>query len=140
MTDRDMDLDYVKIEISAQHGVFSLNEQHIAQLDFTSQFCTEVSCEGDGYRDTHMSFFARPVGALLALQGMQYLCTQEKVWDYLQISIYDGARDVIVNTTTQERSGGACAPPGVWTRDGCESARRVPASRTRVVLARPSTV
>lgn len=93
--DPDNGVDIVKVKVSANFGLLSLNMDYIGLLDFNSAtYCYDgeaSQCFGSGTSDRDMVFFAEPGHAQMALDGMVYQSVASNVRDDINITIFDGA-------------------------------------------------
>lgn len=105
ITDIDRDVDIIKVEIvSSLKGAITLNENHISSLIFNNvDICFSKAyccCQGDGYSDSSMTFFARPSDLELALNGMKYVSTNPGL-DTVNITLYDGSGGNCIDFTNK---------------------------------------
>jgi len=101
--DIDRDVDIIKVEISSSlGGKITLNVNYINRLIFNHYYlcCSTVysCCQGDGYSDSSMAFFARPSDIQLALNGMKYVSTNPGL-DNVNITLYDGSGGKCIDFT-----------------------------------------
>lgn len=93
--DPDNGAGIVKVKVSANFGLLSLNMKSIDLLDFNSAtYCYEGGgshCFGSGTSDRHLVFFAEPGHAQMALDGMVYQSVASNVRDDITVTIFDGA-------------------------------------------------
>lgn len=92
LTDRDMDMNRVRVDLSTAFGRLSLNPFHRSMADFDSCRARTFSswqCVGDGVADRSMTFVAVPSAVNLILQDLVYepIVLME---DHVVIQIYDG--------------------------------------------------
>ena len=101
--DIDRDVDIIKVEISSSlGGKITLNVNYINRLIFNHYYlcCSTINscCQGDGYSDSSMVFFARPSDIQLALNGMKYVSTKPGL-DNVNITLYDGSGGKCIDFT-----------------------------------------
>jgi hypothetical protein len=94
MVDLDRQVDVVRVNITAQHGMLTLNKQHRGEVDFTSNVCytsTSWYCVGSGVNDMSMVFIGTPSSVTAALNVLRYQSYESNYTDSITLTVYDGA-------------------------------------------------
>ena len=107
--DPDLGVDLVRVRVySARHASLTLNEKHIASLDFISQVACRSSkvwqCKGSGFGNRDMSFVARPDVAEAALNGLRYESITPNVIDNVTVTVYDGQGGQCLNNNVNSQA------------------------------------
>jgi hypothetical protein len=95
VTDLDLEVDIVRVNVTSKYGLISLNPAFVGNLDFNSaSFCFaqgNALCQGSGSSDGSMAFLGTPSDVKMALDGLKYQTYTPAVKDTVIITIYDGA-------------------------------------------------
>jgi hypothetical protein len=94
LDDLDRQVDLVRVNITAQHGILTLNKQHREDVDFFSNMCytsTSWYCVGSGVNDMSMVFIGTPAAVSGALNGLRYQSYESNITDSITLTVYDGA-------------------------------------------------
>ncbi len=108
MHDTNLNVDMVRMVISASYGSLTLNQEFANDVDFSSSaICfgqEKWTCEGTGYSDSRMSFVGYPTEILKAIDGMTYVASETGKVDKISLTVYDGAGDNCISNQDQEGS------------------------------------
>ncbi|CAM9241370.1 unnamed protein product, partial [Phaeothamnion confervicola] len=96
VSDKDFGVDAIRVEVTAEYGMLTLNDEHLPALDFNSAtYCGRQSahwgCAGSGDSDRRLSFLGQPADVAAALSGMRYHSYKSDVTDTVNVTLYDGA-------------------------------------------------
>ncbi len=108
MDDTDLNVDMVRMVISASYGSLTLNQEFANDIDFSSpDICygqEKWTCEGSGSGDSRMSFVGYPSDILKAIDGMTYVALETGKVDEISLTAYDGAGDNCISNQDHQGS------------------------------------
>ncbi len=108
MDDADLNVDMVRMVITASYGTLKLNEEYVNDVDFASpDICfgqQKWTCKGSGSGDYSMSFVGYPSDILKAIDGLTYVGVETGKVDNISFTVYDGAGDECISNQDQEGS------------------------------------
>ncbi len=108
MNDADLNVDMVRMVITAFYGTLTLNEEDVNYVDFASpDICfgqEKWTCKGSGSGDYSMSFVGYPSDILKAIIGLKYVAVETGKVDKISLTVYDGAGDECISNPDHEGS------------------------------------
>jgi hypothetical protein len=109
---RDLDMEYIRVDVTSKLGKLTLNPQYLHLADFDScrsRYSYEMSdwnCVGTGHRDRRLTFVVLPSQVEWILQDLQYRSLMPGYPDQVEIRVYDGeGGDCLTTAEHVQRNG-----------------------------------
>lgn len=121
VTDKDLDIDFVRVDVNSSQGILSLNTVHLGLAEFASCSGRNQStwqCKGSGTGDKQMTFLAKPNDINAILNGLVYESLDAGT-DLIQISIYDGEGEGCLTGEEHTRNAGLHSIFPTSVHQGC---------------------